>query len=111
MLWAGIDPAGCDSMAPLERLDGRSFRQAVGAGTDWVRHTREQINRINEFPVPDGDTGTSNEPRRSFDVVELIPAPATGVVGPMPVPALGGSSTSGSETTIPWLDRGLTPPT
>ncbi len=44
---------------PIEYLDGRHFRQAIVAGADWVRHTREQINRINVFPVPDGDTGTN----------------------------------------------------
>lgn len=43
----------------FEYLDGRGFRQLVVAGADWVRHTREQINQINVFPVPDGDTGTN----------------------------------------------------
>ncbi|HSS64226.1 MAG TPA: DegV family protein, partial [Gammaproteobacteria bacterium] len=46
-------------MVPIQFLDGRNFRQAIVAGADWVRHTREQINRINVFPVPDGDTGTN----------------------------------------------------
>ncbi len=40
-------------------LDGRGYRTAVIAGAEWVRHTREHINRINVFPVPDGDTGTN----------------------------------------------------
>ncbi|MCB1743924.1 MAG: DAK2 domain-containing protein, partial [Gammaproteobacteria bacterium] len=40
-------------------LDGRRLRQAIVAGADWVRHTREQINKINVFPVADGDTGTN----------------------------------------------------
>ena len=44
---------------PIQYLDGRHFRQAIVAGADWVRHTRDQINRINVFPVPDGDTGTN----------------------------------------------------
>jgi len=44
---------------PIEYLDGRRFRLAVMAGADWVRHTREHINSINVFPVPDGDTGTN----------------------------------------------------
>ncbi len=46
-------------MVPIQYLDGRYFRQAIVAGADWVRHTREHINRINVFPVPDGDTGTN----------------------------------------------------
>jgi DegV family protein with EDD domain len=44
---------------PINYLDGRRFRNVVVAGADWVRHTREHINRINVFPVPDGDTGTN----------------------------------------------------
>lgn len=43
----------------IEYLDGRRFRQAVVAGADWVRHRRDHINRINVFPVADGDTGTN----------------------------------------------------
>ena len=43
----------------IRYLDGRRFRQLVIAGADWVRHRRDQINGINVFPVPDGDTGTN----------------------------------------------------
>ena len=46
-------------MITISHLDGRHFRQAIVAGADWVRYTREHINRINVFPVPDGDTGTN----------------------------------------------------
>lgn len=40
-------------------LDGRRFRRVVIAGAEWVRRTREEINKINVFPVADGDTGTN----------------------------------------------------
>ena len=40
-------------------LDGQRFRRVVIAGADWVKRTREDINRINVFPVADGDTGTN----------------------------------------------------
>ena len=43
----------------ISYLDGRRFRRVVVAGSDWVRRTREDINRINVFPVADGDTGTN----------------------------------------------------
>ncbi len=43
----------------IRYLDGRRFRSLVVAGADWVRHRRDQINGINVFPVPDGDTGTN----------------------------------------------------
>ena len=44
---------------PIEYVDGPRFRQVVIAGAQWVRHTREHLNRINVFPVADGDTGTN----------------------------------------------------
>ncbi|HEY5718963.1 MAG TPA: DAK2 domain-containing protein, partial [Gammaproteobacteria bacterium] len=44
---------------PINYLDGPRFRRVVIGGADWVRHTREQINAINVFPVADGDTGTN----------------------------------------------------
>ncbi len=43
----------------IEYVDGRRFRRAVVAGAEWVLHTRETLNRLNVFPVPDGDTGTN----------------------------------------------------
>ena len=43
----------------MNHLDGTMYRLAVVAGADWVRHTREQLNRINVVPVADGDTGTN----------------------------------------------------
>ncbi len=52
------EPAG-QAPTGMEYLDGRGYRTAVMAGAEWVRHTREHINRINVFPVPDADTGTN----------------------------------------------------
>ncbi len=39
--------------------DGKRFKQIILAGTDWVSKNRESLNKINVFPVPDGDTGTN----------------------------------------------------
>jgi hypothetical protein len=65
MLSAGYERASSDSMAALQHLDGRNFRQTIVAGADQVRHPREHINRINVFPVPDGETGTNMALSRS----------------------------------------------
>ena len=43
----------------INYVDGRRYARAVIAGADWVLHTRDQLNRINVFPVADGDTGTN----------------------------------------------------
>ena len=40
-------------------LDGPRLARSLYAAADWVAAGREEINRINVFPVPDGDTGTN----------------------------------------------------
>ena len=40
-------------------IDGPRLARSVFAAADWVAAGRDEINRINVFPVPDGDTGTN----------------------------------------------------
>jgi len=40
-------------------LDGRRFRRLLIAGVHNVERHRAELDRINVFPVPDGDTGTN----------------------------------------------------
>ncbi|UCD23817.1 MAG: DAK2 domain-containing protein, partial [Gemmatimonadota bacterium] len=40
-------------------LDGPRLRASLIAAADWIDAGREELNRINVFPVPDGDTGTN----------------------------------------------------
>jgi hypothetical protein len=40
-------------------LDGRRLSRAVIAGAHFVGERAEPLNKINVFPVPDGDTGTN----------------------------------------------------
>ena len=39
--------------------DGDRFRKAVVASASWLSENSEIVNRLNVFPVPDGDTGTN----------------------------------------------------
>ena len=39
--------------------DGRRFKQAIFAGADFLNHRKDHLNKLNVFPVPDGDTGTN----------------------------------------------------
>ncbi|MFQ6043440.1 MAG: DAK2 domain-containing protein [Candidatus Poribacteria bacterium] len=39
--------------------DGKRFKQAMISGADWLNRRKDQLNRLNVFPVPDGDTGTN----------------------------------------------------
>jgi DegV family protein with EDD domain len=43
----------------IESIDGAWFARLVTAGARWVSAHREELNRINVFPVVDGDTGTN----------------------------------------------------
>jgi DegV family protein with EDD domain len=40
-------------------VDGPRLARSLFAAADWVAASRDEINRINVFPVPDGDTGTN----------------------------------------------------
>ena len=43
----------------LTVLDGPRLRSSLFAAAGWVDLARDELNRINVFPVPDGDTGTN----------------------------------------------------
>ena len=40
-------------------IDGPRLRRALTAGCHWAQQQRGELNHINVFPVPDGDTGTN----------------------------------------------------
>ena len=40
-------------------LDGPRLRRSLIAASDYAQRARAELNRINVFPVPDGDTGTN----------------------------------------------------
>jgi len=39
--------------------DGKRFKQAIITAADWVDSRKAHLNKLNVFPVPDGDTGTN----------------------------------------------------
>ena len=43
----------------IRYLDGPRLRRSLIAACDCAQQYREELNRINVFPVPDGDTGTN----------------------------------------------------
>ncbi len=46
-------------MVTLERLAALDLRQAVTRFRDALRSHQDELNRLNVYPVPDGDTGTN----------------------------------------------------
>ena len=45
--------------AGIRYVDGPRLRRSLLAAADWVAAGRDELNRLNVFPVPDGDTGTN----------------------------------------------------
>lgn len=62
-------------------VDGPRLARAMYAAADWVSAGREEINRLNVFPVPDGDTGTN------FSLTLRAVADACRALGDAPLPA------------------------
>jgi uncharacterized protein len=46
-----------EGVVGLQRLKGHRFKRALAAGIQWFSHFRKHVDKINVFPVPDGDTG------------------------------------------------------
>ncbi len=40
-------------------MDGALLKQALLGSVNWLASNQEEVNRLNVFPVPDGDTGTN----------------------------------------------------
>ena len=40
-------------------VDGQLFKRALLGSLNWLAANHEEVNRLNVFPVPDGDTGTN----------------------------------------------------
>jgi uncharacterized protein len=40
-------------------VDGQLFKRALLGSLAWLTANQEEVNRLNVFPVPDGDTGTN----------------------------------------------------
>src|SRR2546421_9403846 len=44
---------------PITECDGRLFREALLGSLTWLTLNRDEVDALNVFPVPDGDTGTN----------------------------------------------------
>ena len=64
-------------METLERLDARHLVSAVIAYRDTLRAHQDYINRLNVYPVPDGDTGTNMALTLESVVAELAESAGT----------------------------------
>lgn len=53
-----IDTARVEKLRK-QKIDGLSMKRLIDAGLTWLRTNKENVNALNVFPVPDGDTGTN----------------------------------------------------
>src|SRR2546426_9913694 len=44
---------------PILACDGHLFKDALQGAVAWLTANRDEIDALNVFPVPDGDTGTN----------------------------------------------------
>ena len=71
-------------MVVLDALGATELCQVITTFRDGLRSHQELINRLNVYPVPDGDTGT-NMALTLESVTDEIGRP--GLTGPRPPPA------------------------
>lgn len=46
-------------IVPMNKLDGHMLKKALISGANHLINNKEEVNDLNVFPVPDGDTGTN----------------------------------------------------
>src|SRR5487761_625197 len=69
-------------MGPLERLGADHVAAAMSSYRDVLRLHQEAINRLNVYPVPDGDTGINMALTLESVVTEIEQAVSAGQPGP-----------------------------
>ncbi|MDX1991759.1 MAG: DAK2 domain-containing protein [bacterium] len=63
--------------------DGYLLKWLVAAGLAWLEQHQEQVNQMNVFPVPDGDTGTNMRftLQKACEAIAPLDEPHAGIVG------------------------------
>lgn len=46
-------------MQQTKTINGKDFREMFTVATNWLEKSVDEVNALNVFPVPDGDTGTN----------------------------------------------------
>src|SRR4051794_17996885 len=75
-------PAVSPVPAVLDRLAPADLRRLVATYRDALRAHQDELNRLNVYPVPDGDTGTNMALTLESVVNELDTHQGTGTAGP-----------------------------
>ena len=55
----------------IQSIDGKKFRDMFVSGANNLQNNKELVDKLNVFPVPDGDTGTNMSLTISYAIKEL----------------------------------------
>ena len=61
----------------IERIDGMMLKEMFSSGASLLVSNREQVDALNVFPVPDGDTGTNMSQTITSAIKEINAKPYT----------------------------------
>ena len=62
-------------MKQIKSIGGQELREMFAAATGWLEKNSAEIDALNVFPVPDGDTGTNMLLTMRSSVEEAYRAP------------------------------------
>ncbi len=64
---------------PLREIDGSAMLAGLRSSLAWLQANQEQVNELNVFPVPDGDTGSNMylTLRSAVEDAQAAPMPAS----------------------------------
>jgi len=96
-------------MSPTNTVAGQELRDMFSAATSWLEKSSADIDALNVFPVPDGDTGTNMMLTMRSTMEEAYRAPdhsAAGVANAMARGALMGAR-GNSGVILSQIWRGL----
>ena len=70
-------------IAPPDVVSGTAFQRGIAASLEWLEANSARIDRLNVFPVPDGDTGTNMvlTLRAAVEQVSRLESPTVAEVG------------------------------
>ena len=56
---SGAERAAAVTREPLREIDGDALLRGLRSSLAWLQANQDQVNELNVFPVPDGDTGSN----------------------------------------------------
>ena len=55
----------------IQYIDGKKLRDMIVSGANNLQNNKDLVDKLNVFPVPDGDTGTNMSLTISYAMKEL----------------------------------------